>query len=487
MYSEGVYHLYFQYNPFSPVAGNQHWGHATSPDLLHWTNRPIAIFPETAEEGIFSGSAVVDANNTSGFFNASQPAESRIVAIYTLNIGNSSQTQNVAYSTDSGMTFVKYARNPVIDLGSPQFRDPKVFWHGPTQKWVMAVVLAQEYQVVFYGSKNLIDWTECSRFGNAGFLGFQYEVPDLVEIPVEDSQEGATKWVLFVSINPGAPQGGSFTEYFIGSFDGTTFRADDASVGVANWGKDYYAGQTWSNVPVPKGAKRAPVVGLAWASNWQYTNTVPTSPWRSAQSLAREFTLKRWMPNPGTTRYTLVQKLTSLETLNPRFLYNGTLTSTVEKRDSVIVPLKGDGAFDFNVTVSSQNATVATNATLLIEFVSDDVYGYESLRIGYNDAKIYIDRGNAQKDYYNPFFTDKVSDYAEPLDLDKPGVVLRGVLDRSILELFVNNGQSCAVQEFFMSQGRKPGYMVVTVAEGMRADSISVAALESVWNCGSCP
>ncbi|ORY82682.1 glycosyl hydrolase [Protomyces lactucae-debilis] len=470
-YSNGTYRLYFQYNPTDTVAGNQHWGLATSTDLLNWKNHPPAIAPERKGDGIFSGSAVVDANNTSGFFDDNVPAQDRIVAIYTL-FSNPGQAQDIAYSSDGGYTFTKYAGNPVITLNQTEFRDPKVFWHKPTSRWIMAVVLAQQYEMLIYSSADLKTWREESRFGPAGLLGYQYEVPDLVEVPVENSTE--TKWVLILSINPGAPLGGSTMPYFIGEFNGTTFVPDDYAYQVADWGKDFYAGVTWSNTPAEEG-----VLGIAWASNWQYTNSVPTGQWRSIQSLPRKFTIRKTKPNGQVERYALVANPTSFETLNPKQIYNGQLTSTAGNRSSDEFMLKGDGAFDMTFTSSGPGG-------FLVEIFSDDIAGYESIRFGYADSTAWVDRSNCQKHWYNQFFTDKMSVQAVPApDPSVPGTKIRAVLDRSVLELFVNDGLHNAVVLFYMSENRIPG-RVRFVADGNVTVTATADALTGGWNCTSC-
>lgn len=502
-YSNGTYHLYAQYNPTALVAGNQNWLHATSTDLIHWKNHEIAIRPAVGTgDGIFSGSVAVDVNNTSGFFNSSVPEQSRTVAMYTLYDGTTqAQTQELAYSSDAGYTFTKYSGNPVINLNQTQFRDPNVFWHAPTSRWIVTTVLAQHYQVIFYSSPDLKNWTELSRFGPHGVLGFQYEVPDLVEIKVEGTD--ITKWVLFISINPGAPLGGSFIQYFIGDFNGTTFVPDDYSTNVLDFGKDFYAGIHYANVPKEQGT-----LFQAWASNWQYTNVQPTTQdggeWRTIQSLVRRLTIRQVSPNPQTQRYAVVSTPVGLDKLSPSGLYKGSVSSSPSSASSssssassttssstsnsnasqVVIPLTGNAAFDFNVTASSTSSSQNTS-TLQIKIASGDAYGYESITIGYANAMLWIDRGNSQKSWYNPFFTDKLSTYVEPLSSSRPGVSLRGVIDRSVLELFVNDGIQSAVVLFFMSDGRRPGVMTVSVAEGMEAD-VSVASLQGIWDCGDC-
>ena len=203
VYYQGEYHLFFQYNPFGDTWGHMSWGHAVSTDLVHWRQLPVAI-PELGDEMVFSGSAVVDYGNTSGLGTVANPA---MVAIYTAaKPGN--QSQALAYSTDKGRTWKRYAGNPVLDIGSGEFRDPKVFWYAPENKWVMAVVMAVEHKVRLYSSKNLKDWTLMSDFGPANAVGGVWECPDLFPLAV-DGDPAKTKWVMVVNLNPGGIQGGS--------------------------------------------------------------------------------------------------------------------------------------------------------------------------------------------------------------------------------------------------------------------------------------
>lgn len=280
VYYKGEYHLFFQHNPYGDTWGNMSWGHAVSRDMLYWEQLPIALFPD--ELGlIFSGSAVVDENDTSGFFDGGEG----LVAIYT-NAGET-QVQSIAYSTDRGRTWTKYEGNPVIENpGIVDFRDPKVFWHEGTSRWVMA--LAAGDRIIFYSSENLIDWNKLSEFGaDQGAHGGVWECPELFELPVGDT--GRSRWVLQVDINPGSANGGSGGQYFIGGFDGQTFTNDNPPDTVlwVDWGKDFYATQAWNNIPEQDGRR----LWLAWMNNWQYANEIPTDPWRSSDSLPREITL----------------------------------------------------------------------------------------------------------------------------------------------------------------------------------------------------
>lgn len=273
VYYKGKYHLFFQHNPQANVWGNMSWGHATSTDLYNWHEEPVAIAC-TPTSGIFSGSAVVDINNTSGFGTTDNPP---IVAIYTEHQNDeSNQSQCLAFSVDEGATFTKYERNPVLDINAKNFRDPKVQWID--NQWIMTVALANDYKISFYSSPDLKSWTNLSDFGPAAEVGGVWECPDLIQF--ED------KWVLLVSLNPGGYQIGSGTQYFIGQWNGKEFIADDLQTRWLDFGRDNYAGVTFSNAPDNK------KIFLGWMSNWHYAGKVPTNPWRSAMTLPRELSLQ---------------------------------------------------------------------------------------------------------------------------------------------------------------------------------------------------
>ena len=264
-YKDGVWHLYYQWNPYGSQWENMTWGHSTSRDLVHWEQQNTAIEPD-ALGSIFSGSAVVDKDNTAGF------GAGAIVAMYTS--AGRHQTQSIAYSTDGGRTFTKYAGNPVITYPAPDFRDPKVFWHEGTKRWIVVLAVGQEVQ--FYSSKNLKEWTYESSFGH-GYGNHEgvWECPDMLEFD-------GSKWVLLLNINPG-----SATQYFTGTFDGHRFVCDSkpSTTKWMDYGKDHYATVTFSNAP---DGRR---VALAWMSNWQYAGVVPTLQFRSANSVPRDLGL----------------------------------------------------------------------------------------------------------------------------------------------------------------------------------------------------
>lgn len=294
LYHDGIYHLFFQNNPHDNVWGNLSWGHATSTDLVSWIEHDVAI-PFTGDEMVFSGSAVADVRNTAGFANAGETA---LVAIYTSATspqegGRGAQAQSLAFSVDGGSTWTRHAGNPVLDIGSDEFRDPKVFWHGGDDgHWVMVAVEAVAKRVVVYTSPDLLRWTFASHFGPAHAVGGVWECPDLFPLTVEGTTE--TRWVLIVSMNPGGIAGGSGAQYFVGDFDGTAFTperlVDSTDLADFDWldyGRDYYAAVSFNDAP----DGRRLMIG--WASNWDYANQTPSAPWRSAMSLVREVRLVR--------------------------------------------------------------------------------------------------------------------------------------------------------------------------------------------------
>ena len=274
-YKDGVWHLCYQFNPYGSQWENLSWGHSTSTDLINWKAEPTALEPD-ALGMMFSGCCVVDKNNTAGF------GKDAIVALYTT--AGARQTQSLAYSTDGGKTFTKYADNPIITSNVPDFRDPHVFWNAEAGFWNM--ILAAGQQMSIYSSKDLKEWKHESDFGaEYGNHGGVWECPDLMKMNVKGTNKD--KWMLICNINPGGPFGGSATQYFIGQFDGHKFTCEDepSETKWMDYGKDHYATITFDNAPEGRH------VGIAWMSNWQYANQVPTKQYRSANSIVRDFGL----------------------------------------------------------------------------------------------------------------------------------------------------------------------------------------------------
>lgn len=464
----GTYHLYYQYNPTDTIAGNQHWGHATSTDLYTWENQPIALAPDNSTSFIFSGSIVLDPNNTSGLF----PNQTNgVLAYYTL-AGPDQQTQDLAYSHDGGYTFTKYANNPLIAVGSSQYRDPKVLWYAPAQHWVMVVAYAQEFTIEILTSPDGLNWTFASNFTHHGLLGSQYECPNLVEMPMQGSD--TTMWLLYISINPGSPLGGSIGQYIPGAFNGTHFSAVDAAARIADWGKDNYAGQFFSNIPGMQAQ-----VSIAWASNWQYTNYVPTGPaegWASAMSLPRV----NYLRNATRTGYTLVSLPFGLEGLrgeeavasNGDLGGNGTLFADLSG---------GSGAFMIDVNVTGLNLTglsntASVNFTIMASGSGEAINGGTFLSA---DATTWVDRGGIQG-WNSIYFTDKFSTaYVLEDSFD-----FQVVVDRSMIEIFGLEGEKSATLVYY------PEALLDTVIirtgglnEGVGV-SANVYSLEGTWGSG---
>lgn len=418
-----------------------HWGHAVSEDLLHWQHRPIALAPD--ELGcIWSGSAVYDRDNTSGL---GDEEKGPLVCIFTYHNdererrgGNDHEYQGLAFSNDSGETWHKYSDNPVLPNSHRvrDFRDPKVFWHDPTNAWVMILAAGQEVQI--WSSSNLIDWSYRSSFGaDIGAHGGVWECPDLVQLPVADS--GLQRWVLLQSINPGAPQGGSGTQYFVGDFDGATFTvcedfARDLPDAGGKWidqGPDCYAGVTWSNVPANDGR----VLFIAWLSNWDYADVTPTEAWRGAMTLVRSLELRsvsgmlRLCSNP-------VQELTTLRKAS-RSLYDGYLPAgdpAVLRIDSQISPA------ELNVRMTIPGSGVVELSLLNLDG--------ESFRVGYDADKkaIFCDRTESGEMGFSPrqFPRRHWIDYPVCRELQ-----LQLIVDEASVEVFFDHGAVTYTAQIF--------------------------------------
>ena len=315
-YKDGVWHLCYQFNPYGSQWENMTWGHSTSTDLVHWTANPTAITPD-ALGTIFSGCCVVDKNNTAGFGNDA------VIAFYTS--AGARQMQSMAYSTDGGKTFTKYKNNPIITSNVPDFRDPHVFWNAEAGFWNM--ILAAGQQMSIYSSKDLKEWKHESDFGaEYGNHGGVWECPDLMKMKVAGTDK--EKWMLICNINPGGPFGGSATQYFIGEFDGHKFTCEDepSETKWMDYGKDHYATITFDNAPEGRH------IGIAWMSNWQYANQVPTKQFRSANSIARDFGLFEYN---GET-YCSVSPAKEMDAVR------GQRISSPSETCEIVVQLKGD-------------------------------------------------------------------------------------------------------------------------------------------------
>jgi len=442
--------------------------------MYTWTNQQIALFPGGPTEGVFSGSIVVDHNNTSGFF----PNQNNgVVAIYTINTPEK-QTQDIAYSHDNGFTFIKYANNPVISPGGTnptQFRDPKVIWYEPTESWVMVVAYPIDFKIGIFTSPNLKDWTPTSNFSNHGLTGLQYECPNMVEMRVENAKEGdEAKYLMLISINPGAPLGGSITEYFVGTFNGTHFETDDSKTRLTDFAKDNYAGQFFYGIPANKDQ-----ITINWASNWQYTNEVPTAGkelgdgFRSVMTVPRGHYLKD-LPRQGLTliSYPLnIKSIAESELAYEKSLGNGTVFVDYSAVES--------GAIYFEANVTGLTTGDSLDGAITFAFSSsksgESVSGGTSLASG----DVWLDRGRTDG-YQSPFFNDKFS--ATGLYNEADGSwSISAIIDRSIIELFLNGGELSATSVFFPTQ---PLDMLMVRVSGLNQTataSVGVWALKAAW------
>ncbi|MEJ7738628.1 MAG: glycoside hydrolase family 32 protein [Chitinophagaceae bacterium] len=455
VFYKGVYHLFFQYYPDSTVWGPNHWGHATSKDLVHWTEGPVALSPDSL--GLMaSGSAVVDANNTSGF---GKNGKIPLVAIFThINYKapkeklDSSQYQSIAYSLDEGKTWTKYANNPVVKSpGTRDFRDPKVIWYETGQKWVMTV--ATKDRVTFYSSKDLKNWIKESEFGKeAGAHGGTWECPDLFYLELK----GEKIWVLMCSINPGGPNGGSATQYFIGQFDGKNFVPAHTDTRWVDYGTDNYAGVTWFNTGNRK-------IFLGWMSNWQYANVVPTARWRSAMTIPRELKLNR-VGNDIFVISQPVRELSNIESQpivaqNVQIIKSYSLSTKTNK-----TPIPG--RIDMRLEEIRDFSIVLSN-----DLGEQVVLGYDVKQRQY-----YTDRTRSGKVDFHKNFAGK---HVAPRLTDAKSMNLSLIIDVSSIELFADDGLSVMTEIFFPSTP----YNKITVqsADNVTIKKLSFSHLKNIW------
>ena len=419
-YKDGVYHLFYQHNPYGSMWGNMHWGHATSTDLVTWEHHGDAISPD-ALGTIFSGSCVVDKDNTAGF------GAGAVIAFYTS--ASDRQVQSMAYSLDNGKTFKKYARNPILTSTQRDFRDPKVIWHEDTKKWIMVLAVGQEMEI--YSSADLKSWTLESKFGEGqGAHGGVWECPDLLELPVEGTE--LKKWVLVCNLNPGGPFGGSATQYFVGTFDGKRFVNESPAVTKwMDWGKDHYAAVTWSDAPDNRR------IAIAWMSNWQYANDVPTSQYRSPNSVPRDLSLftvdgetyLQSAPSPELLKLRDISKKRS-------FKVNGTRTI----KDMIA---GNEGAYEIELTIENQYADV-------IGFRLYNDKGEEvDMQYDMKEKKFSMDRRKSGDVGFNENFPMLTW---TAIESGKDELKLRLFVDKSSVEAFVDGGRFVMTNQVFPSE-----------------------------------
>jgi fructan beta-fructosidase len=429
--------------------------------MIHWQHLPIALYPDSLGL-IFSGSVVVDHLNTSGLGSADDPV---MVAIFTYHheagakVGrNDFETQGIAYSADRGRTWKKYEGNPVLkNPGIRDFRDPKVFWFGADRKWVMVLAVADHIEI--YSSPDLKQWSKLSEFGAAdGSHGGVWECPDLFPLSVN----GTEKWVLLVSINPGAPNGGSGTQYFVGHFDGTTFvnENEPATSLWLDYGRDNYAGVTWANVPASDGRR----LFLGWMSNWDYAQTVPTEVWRSAMTLPRELTLRQ-TPTGVRLASTLVAEFQQLREGEPA------VAEDVEVKVERVLPpaATASGLFEIRLLLDSVSA-----GNFSVELFNDLD---ERIRIVFDadQNQFSIDRNEAGPTTFSPKFAG-VQYGARALGTFPTELVV--VADHASVELFADGGLLAMTSLVFPGE---PFTNARVVAASIKIKSVTVTPLKSIW------
>ncbi len=431
IFINGVYQLYNQQNPFENKWGHMSWGHASSADLVHWKRYPVAM-PETIGKDTdmrFSGSVVKDINNTSGFCKT----PGCLVAVYTLHQPNrKKQTQAIAYSNDGGMSFTQYSGNPVIDLNKEDFRDPSVTWSETLKKWLMVVVLPVEHKAQFYTSANLKEWNLLSEFGDAGYQKSNWECPSLLKLPVE-GKPGEYKWVLFISA--AGREVGMYMQYFIGEFDGKTFRNENSpeTVLTVDNGDSYYAAIPWNDQPQNK----AIMIG------WIVPGKQETYPWRGQMSVPRDLTVRQ-----TPAGYRLVQKPTSL--IDGRL---GTLSSgkpvkksgvAIGRAPTAIATMPGN-AWWLDATVTAEPGSdialsIGEKKDGSGKILTQTLIGYDA-----DSRSWYLDRSLASTAPEGR--TDKVQ--RTVLEGTQGAMKLQILFDKSSLEIFTGDGEKVITAYIF--------------------------------------
>lgn len=436
LFYKGEYHLFYQHNPNASVWGPMHWGHAVSKDLVRWEHLPIALYPEPTEY-IFSGSAVIDAKNLSGLGSTRNPP---MVALYTghnpVLRGEGSklfENQHLAFSLDKGRTWTKFAGNPVLkNPGIADFRDPKVFWHNPTKKWIM--ILAAQHRVHLYSSANLKEWQFESEFGeNIGAHGGVWECPDLFSLEVDN--EKVTKWVMLVSLAGGPNRGGSATQYFTGDFDGHRFVPDSDQTRWMDWGFDNYASVSWDNAPV----KPTERIVLGWMSNWPYANVVPTEVWRSAMTLPRRLSLQK----EGNEYHLLSAPVNQLKSLRKTRIRPAALPATLSGEQELRTKPFTLQRSELLLTFEKEAAVDSFGLILENRLGEQLILGYAQ-----SSQKLFVDRRNAGLSN----FSDAFAGVAESPYNANTRTQFHLYIDACSAELFVDGGKRVMTNLIFPTE-----------------------------------
>lgn len=463
IYHAGEYHLFFQHNPFGSDWGHMSWGHAVSRDLVHWRQLPVAI-PEENGIMIFSGSVVHDIRNTSGFGSAEN---SPLVAIYTGHVDKPRrEAQHLAFSADQGRTWTKYAGNPVLDIGAPDFRDPQVFWYEPHDRWIM--VVAEGTHARFYASADLKRWEHLSTFGQAGAPGVpNWECPDMFALPVDGDTEDM-RWVLKIAVGDCAVSEGSGTQYFVGHFDGVRFRNenDPSEVLWVDHGADFYAAHSFNHIPEEDDR----LVWLAWMSNWKYAAATPTCPWRGAMTFPREVMLTR-TPAGIRLRQRPIPEIALLR------------GKPLTLRDWLVAP----GEHPLNEYDVGQGAR-----EICARFAPGDAACFglhiregagRRTRIGYDAGKgtLFVDRTRSGYADFSEWFAGV---HTAPLQPSAAGQIdLRIILDRSSVEVFGGDGEA-VITDLIFPDPADIGMSLFAEGGTARLVSMDIFPLQSIRSNG---
>jgi len=458
VYHNGEYHLFYQHNPFGNTWGHMSWGHAVSRDLVHWKQLPVALREEN-DVMIFSGSAVLDKDNTSGFGTPEHPP---LVAIYTGHHTESEiQDQRIAYSLDNGRSWTKYEGNPVIG-GRAHFRDPKVIWHEATDQWIMVVALSEEHIIRFYGSDNLKDWEFLSDFGPAGAEGVRFwECPDLFKLPV-GGEPGRSKWVLQVDVNPGSAAGGSGGQYFIGEFDGKRFIPDPETEDKTFWvdyGRDFYAVQSYSNIPADDGRR----IWIAWMNNWDYAERIPTSPWRSAMTIPREVGLVATANGIRLAQ----QPVHELRTL--RGTHTRVERIEISPEQSYMPDIRGK-AYEIKIELEPGDARLI-GLKVRKGDNEETIIGYDG-----DQQQLFVDRTRSGTVNFDSTFADITR---APLELDDT-LEMHIIVDWSSVEVFAANGTISMTNRIFPSTGSRD-IEIFSDGGNTKVKKMDIWPLKSAW------
>ncbi len=471
IYHKGKYHLFYQYYPEDIKWGPMHWGHAVSTDLVHWQHKPTALFPD--EHGyIFSGSVVLDFGNTSGLGSAENPP---MVAIFTYHDAEAKEdgaknyeTQGLAYSLDDGETWEMYKNNPVLpNDGMEDFRDPKVFWDASNNAWVMSIVAGDHLQL--WNSSDLKSWKKLSNFGKRrGAHGGVWECPDLFKMKVGDTDE--EKWVLLISINPGGPNGGSATQYFVGDFDGQQFTSEQQETQWVDWGTDNYAGVTYFTLPKDyygdtyendPGQDR---IFIGWMNNWDYGQETPTTPWRGAMTVPRKLSLQKVAGRYMLYNYPVPQ----LEQLKTEVQETELELAIGDKKE-----IKFDGLEQSEVRFTTESKDFVVK---LKNAKNEEVV----LTMNSEQKLFLLDRVVSGKTDFNEKFANQIQQMPVA-ELPEGPYEVRMLNDRSSIEVFINKGQYTMTAQLFPTEPYDALEFENVSETSIRFDNIVLAQMKTIW------